>query len=224
MKNIFTFFFLCVINLTFLHTSLVSAQRPGISMEVNTTTGSKGETLNYDAIQGSPYLYGDFTSAKALCCNEIAPMRYDLYADEVQYKKGDVIYTLLRETPYTRIEFLDSKTILVLENIDNESKYFIEVVGGKNALLKKVSKKIVSNSDPKKTGFGKKDQTSTFVENEPSFYIKAENGKTKLIKNKKDVLDLYPEKNKELNAFFDVTKIKFNKEESLAKVVNFLNN
>lgn len=193
-------------------------------MEINTITGSKGEALNYESIQGSPFLYKDFASAKALCCNEIAPMRYDSYSDEVQYKKDNVVYILLKENPYNRIEFLDSKTILVLESVDNESKYFIEVVSGKNLLLKKISTKIVANSDPKKTGFGKKDETATFVENEPSFYLKSANGKIKLIKSKKDVLDLYPEKNKELNDFLTVTKIKFNKEESLAKVVNFLNN
>lgn len=188
------------------------------------TTSSRENVLKYSEISGTPYLNESFADAKATCCKEVKPMRYDMYADQIEYKNGDITYILLKDKPYSQIEFLNSKLTLSLEDIDNKPEYFILVVNGKNSLLKKVSKKIVSNSDPKKTGFGKKDQTSIFEENTPIFYIKTENGKYSLIKNKKDVLDLYPEKNNELNNFFDANKIKFNKEESLAKLVSFLNN
>jgi len=205
--------------------SFCYSQRPGIALETTDHTGTKEEVLNYDAIGGTPFLNNNFIPAKAVCCNETAPMRYDMYADEIQYKKGDVIFTLLKEEPYSKIVFTNPNTTIVLADVDknNHPSYYIALVDGKNSLLKKVIITIQSDSDTKKTGFGKKDQSSSFKENQTLYYIKTEKNTYRLLKNKKDILDLYPEKSRELNNFFDSNSIRFNKDESLIKLVNFIN-
>jgi hypothetical protein len=215
MKNITTAFLIFLISFCY-------AQQE-VSYQMN-TTATKEETLKYSEIKGSPYLNDSFSPAKATCCNEIMPMRYDTYTDEIEYKKEGTVYTLLKESPYTKIEFTSPKVVLTLEDIDHKPGYFILLADGKNSLLKKITTKIESPSGNKNpVSFASKDTNSNFRRDEPIYYVKTEKGTYKLLKNKKDILDLYPDKTTELNSFFDSNKIKFNKEESLIKLVNFLN-
>lgn len=215
MKNITTAF------LVFLMSFCYSQQE--VSYQMN-TSATKGEALKYSDIKGTPYLNVNFSPAKAACCNEVMPMRYDTYMDEIEYTKDNTVYTLLKESPYTRIEFTSPKVILSLENIDHKPGYYIVLADGKNSLLKKIATKIEAPSGNKNpVSFAGKDTNSSFRREEPAYYVKTEKGTYRLIKNKKDILNLYPDKTAELNSFFDSNKIKFNKEDSLIKVVDFLN-
>lgn len=188
-----------------------------------TKTASADEFLNYSEVNGTPYYNQEFSIAKAACCSEKTPMRYDEYADQIEYQKDGTVYILEKGQPYSKIEFLDSKLTLVLGTFDDKPEYFIELADGKNSLLKKVSKKIETVAG-KKVIFEKKPTTSTvFKENLPKYFIKTDKDVYQLIRSKSDILDLYPEKSTELRAFINSNKIKFSKEEDLVKVVNFIN-
>ncbi|MCD1116074.1 hypothetical protein [Chryseobacterium turcicum] len=227
MKKSLVLSFFCSINI--FHSQIASLEagvRPGVALEANTFTGVKEETLDYNAIEGSPFLTKDFVIAKSTCCNESSLMRYDIYTDEIQYQKDNINYTLLKQEPYSKIIFENpiNKTLVLADvNNDNKPGYYFLLVDGKNSLLKKQSIKVESFSDSKKNSFGKKDKIISFKENEPTYYVKTEKGNYKLLKGKKEILELYPEKNSELNSFFDSNKIKFNREESLVKLILFLN-
>lgn len=188
-----------------------------------TKTASADEFLNYSEITGSPYYNQDFSIAKATCCSEKTPMRYDEYADQIEYQKDGTVYILEKGLPYSKIEFLDSKFTLVLGTVDDKPEYFIELADGKNSLLKKVSKKIETVAGKKVIFEKKPTSTSVFKENVPRYFIKTEKDVYQLIKGKSDILSLYPEKSAELTTFINSNKIKFNKEEDLVKVINFIN-
>lgn len=203
----------------------------GINYQLS-TTGSRGEFLKYSEIQGSPYLTKDFVVAKAACCKEVLPMRYDTYADQIEYQKDGTVYILAKQEPYTKIIFKDSNTTLALESVDKNSdlRYLILLVDGKNSLLKKVGSKIEKASEmitlnKNPSAFSAKDnsKSSTFKATEPVYYLKTAKGNISEIKDKGDVLALYPDKTNELNTFFKSNKVKFNKEESLIKLVTFIN-
>lgn len=215
MKNITLVLFILTINTLY-------SQRPGIAYEANTTT-TKDSEVKYDEISGSAFLQKDFTEANAVCCNQSYPMRYDIYADEIQYKKDNIVYTLLKDEPYSKIVFTKPNTVIILAKINNEVGYYIQLLEGKNSLLQKISKKLEFTNDNKKTGFGLKDKTSFFKDNEPIFYIKTENSTYQLIKNKKDLLQVCPKKSSEIEDFIKSNKVKFNKEESLINAVKFIN-
>lgn len=216
MKN------LTVILLCALSSISVYSQETSYQM---TTTSTKEEFLKYSEINGSPYLNSDFKLAKATCCNETLPMRYNTYADEIEFKKDGMVYIMQKGLPYSKIQFSDPKQTIVLETVDHTPEYFILLAEGKNLLLKKVSSKIQkpSQTTKKPASFVEKDDKSSFVKNDPVYYIKTDKNIYKAIKSKKDVLELYPDKANELDKFFDINKIKFNKEESLIKLVSFLN-
>jgi len=206
-----------------------SQSNVGVSYQLS-TTDSKGELLNYPEIQGSPYLSEGFTPAKAACCNEVLPMRYDTYADQVEYSKDGAVYILAKQEPYTKIIFKDTNTTLQLEKVDksSESRYFLLLADGKNSLLKKVGSVIEKGStttplNRNPAAYSAKDNKASFKMVNPVYYLKTAQGHIGEIKDKGDVLGLYPDKTDELNTFFKSNKVKFNKEESLIKLVTFIN-
>ncbi len=191
---------------------------------------SNNEELKYSEIKGSPYLDKNFVKAKATCCNETLPMRYDIYADQIEYQKDGIVYVLLKQSPYFKIEF-QNNTTLVLDEIPGTSglQYSVLLVDGKNSLLKKLGYKIETSSGDMPTlnknpgAFSaNSDKSSNFKAVTPIFYLKTDKGIIEL-KSKKDLYDLYPNSTSELDKFFDSNKIKFNKEDGLIKLVNFLN-
>jgi hypothetical protein len=53
--------------------------------------------LQYDKIEGSPYLFNDFKEGVVLLKSDTAfklPLQYDMYNDIFEYKHGDKIYGL----------------------------------------------------------------------------------------------------------------------------------
>jgi hypothetical protein len=201
----------------------------GINYQLS-TTGTGGEFLKYSEIQGSPYLTKDFVVAKAACCKEVLPMRYDTYADQIEYSKDGAVYILTKQEPYTKIIFKDSNTTLLLENVNksSEPKYFVLLADGKNSLLKKVGSVIEKNStttplNRNPAAYSVKDNKASFKTINPVYYLKTDKGIISEIKDKGDVLAVYPDKTNELNTYFKSNKVKFNKEDSLIKLVIFIN-
>lgn len=190
-----------------------------------TTSKTDGEFLKYSEITGTPYLNKEFAPGKAACCNETMPMRYDLYADQIEYSKEGKIYILLKQEPYSRILFKDSGTTLILADADQNGTpvYLVLLNEGKEvSLLKKLSAKIETSQSNGNGLSGRRSETSSFALNAPSYYLKVNNAYHP-IKSTKDVSDLFPGKEDAIKAYLKANKVKFNKEESLIKFVGFLN-
>jgi hypothetical protein len=196
----------------------------GSLFRVDSPNSKRG--LTYDEIQGTPYLDKIFYDANFIISEkdkiETAPARYNTYSDQVEFKKGDEILALFSDNPFTRIEFIHKKTVLVKLNIDSDIKgYFYEIVSGKNSLYKKVKTKF-NDFVPAANSYSM-DKPANFNMLNPTYYIKTEHGFIKNPKNKKDIIEQMPEKNEPLNLFFKENKIKFDKEEDLKRLVIFLN-
>lgn len=196
----------------------------GASFKVDSPNSKRG--LTYDEIQGTPYPDKIFSEANFIISDkdkiETAPARYNAYSDQIEFKKGDEILVLFSENPFNRIEFNPTNQVLVKLNIDNEIKgYFYEIIGGKNSLYKKVKAKF-NDFAPAANSYAM-DKPANFNMLNPIYYIKTESGFIKKPKNKKEVIDLFPEKKDSLEVFFKENKLKLDKEEDLKKLVNFLN-
>lgn len=182
-----------------------------------------GKNLSYSDIQGSPYYGKGYSIAKFTGTNETAPARYNSYSDEVEFMKEDKPYILPKNDTFSTITFTNTKETLVrLETGDDLAGYFFELVNGKNILYKKVKTKFIDavvavNSYAT-------DRPALFKALDPVYYIKTEKGNfIKKPKNQKEIIDQIPDKKEALEAFFKSNKIKFDKEEDLKKLVNFLN-
>ncbi|WP_336686677.1 hypothetical protein [Chryseobacterium bernardetii] len=181
-----------------------------------------GKSLNFDEVEGSPYLNKKFTNAKVATNYQEASVRYNSYSDEIEFQKGDEVQVLPKSPTFSRVEFTAPAQVMVLlETSDDLSGYFIELVNGKNSLYKKIKTEFVDAS-PATKGYTDK-KPASFNQLDPVYYIKTEKGFIKKPKHQKDIQNEFPDKQEVLNAFFKSNKIKFDKEESLIKLVNFLN-
>ncbi|MBK1894404.1 hypothetical protein [Chryseobacterium paridis] len=183
---------------------------------------SGGKVLSYDDILGSPYPNKNFSNAKISGVLEQTLVRYNSYNDEIEFKKEDNVLALPKRPEYSKIEINSPKaTLVLLDTADDLSGYFFELVSGKISLYKKVKTKF-TDIIPAPNGYAS-DKPATFKTLDPIYYIKTEKSFIKKPKNQKDITEQFPDKNESLASFFKSNKIKFDKEEDLIKLVNFLN-
>lgn len=198
----------------------VNEQSHQVFFKVNSS--GAGRSLTYDEILGTPYLTKNFSLAKIADNYEKAPVRYNSYKDEIEFQKDGTTLALPKESQFSRIEILSPKQTLVsLETNDDLSGYFFELVNGKTSLYKKIKTKF-NDFEPAANSYAT-DKPASFRTQDPVYYIKAEKGFIKKPKGAKDIIEQFPDKKDVIEAFVKSNKIKFNKEEDLIKLVNFLN-
>ncbi|KQK27327.1 hypothetical protein AR438_03730 [Chryseobacterium aquaticum] len=188
----------------------------------NSVNSSTGKSIKYDEISGSPYIDKNFRDAKIAESYQNTPIRYNSYKDELEFKNNDEIMILPKESKFERVEIISPKQVFVYKSLEGEPPgYYIELVGGKFSLYKKLKTNFVDVS-PATTPYGS-DKPAYFSTVTPVYYIVANGQAIKKPKNQKQIIDLLPDKKEALSSFFKENKIKLDKEEDLKKIVTFLN-
>jgi len=185
---------------------------------------STGKGISYDDIQGTPYYDKAFSPAKFIVADraETAVARYNMYFDEVEFKKDEETYSLVPDSPFTRIEFTRTKETLVkLDTGDDLKGYFFELSGGKNGLYKKLKSQF-KNAVAARNSY-EMDRPASFNTLDPVYYIKTESGYIKNPKKVKEITEAFPAKKDDIEKFVKSNNIKINKEADLIKLVKFLN-
>lgn len=188
----------------------------------NGDSNSKG--ISYDDIQGTPYYDKTFSPAKFIVADraETAVARYNMYFDEVEFKKDEETYSLVPNSPFTRIEFTRTKETLVkLDTGDDLKGYFFELVNGKNSLYKKMKTEF-KNAFTARNSY-ESDRPASFNAMDPVYYIKTESGYIKKPRKLTEITDAFPGKKDDIEKFAKTNNIKLNKEQDLIKLVKFLN-
>jgi hypothetical protein len=188
----------------------------------NGDSNSKG--ISYDDIQGTPYYDKAFSPAKFIVADraETAIARYNTYFDEVEFKKDEETYSLVPDSPFTRIEFTRTKETLVkLDTGDDLKGYFFELVNGKNTLYKKVKTEFKKAFAARNSY--ESDRPASFNAMDPVYYIKTESGYIKNPRKVKEIAEAFPAKKDDIEKFAKSNNIKINKEPDLIKLVKFLN-
>ncbi len=182
-----------------------------------------GKNLKYDEIIGTPYLNKNFNTAKVAEGYEEVPVRYNSYSDEIQFQKNNEILALPKEAKFSRVTITSPKQVFVLLNTSDElNGYFVELVSGKTSLYKKI-KTLFIDAVPAPNSYAS-DKPASFKSQQPVYYIQTEKGDfIKKPRNQKDIIELFPDKKDSLNDFCKSNKIKFDKDEDLIKLVNFMN-
>lgn len=207
------------------HISLGEAARTARFNKIIDEVNNGPKKLKYADIQGSPYYYANFVSARVGDTSGIIPIRYSPFLDSVEILDSNSgnVYEIPKEEAYPKFTFQTTNEKLVLVNTNNEySGYFFELVAGKNRLLKKISTKfkdevpapntLVSAIPPK------------FEVQRPIYFIKSDDYVIKLTKKVDDLIKNLPADKKDATKdFIKANKIKLNDELDLIKLVNFLN-
>ncbi|MPS63271.1 MAG: hypothetical protein DI622_01345 [Chryseobacterium sp.] len=188
----------------------------------NRIRSKTGKDLTYEDVTGSPYSNVNFLSAKIADNYEKTPVRYNSYTDQIEFQRDNKVMILPEETQFSRIEIISPKqTLVLLDTKDDLSGYFFEIVKGKYSLYKKQETKFI-DAEPASNSYTS-EKPAYFKQSDPVYYISINDAYIKSPKNQKEILAQFPDKKEALNSFFKENKIKFNKEEDLKKLVNFLN-
>ncbi|WES96797.1 hypothetical protein P2W68_18340 [Chryseobacterium arthrosphaerae] len=222
-KTILTTFALAAFTLSFAQNTLSVNGATGAQSVFDGIKSTTGKTFKYEEIAGdSPYIGKDFSNAKIAANYEQVPVRYNSYTDEVEFKKNGEVQVLPKTADFSRIEIASPKqTIVMLQTSDELNGYFFELVNGKNSLYKKIKTKF-TDVVPAANSYAS-ERPANFRTLPAVYYIKTEKGLIKKPRNQKDIIELFPDKKDSLNDFCKSNKIKFDRDEDLIKLVNFMN-
>lgn len=170
---------------------------------------------------GNPYSNLNFLPATIEDSQDSIPIRYDAYIDQVEVLIDDKVYELPKSEKFSTLKFKGSDITLVY--LKEDGGYFFRLVDGKNQLVKKEKVKIQVIKSSIEPNSMIKDGYSKFERINPIYFIKTQEKLIKIPKNEKELIEYFPEQKIEMENFIKSNKIKIRQEESLIKLVNFLN-
>lgn len=174
-----------------------------------------------DNVIGSPYLTANFVPAIVGDSSEEVQIRYDAYSDKIEVLKDGKVYEVPKSEDVSKFKLKTTDVVIVyLKDYDG---YFFRLVEGKNQLLKKEKIKIQVTKSSIEPNSLIKEGYSKFERISPTYFIVSDQKIMKAPKNNKELLGYFPEKKPELEDFMKANKINVKQEESLVKVITFLN-
>ncbi|MDV2447787.1 hypothetical protein CMU93_09785 [Elizabethkingia anophelis] len=178
-------------------------------------------------IDGTPYIDGKGFK-KAMVDGygkDIKYMRYNAYEDEIEFEQNGTVYFVNKEDGLTvRIPEIN-KVYQALKYKLNGRTYFGYLVllfpGSKVSLYKKEKVELLKGEkSPNAYGKGENDY---FVKAK-DLYLQGDKGKIDVFpKSTKDAIRLFSPLKKGVYRFIDEEKIRFNKEDGVVKLIEFLN-
>jgi len=177
-------------------------------------------------VVGTMYYDESFSQARIDDGTEVVLLRYNALKDEMEFRQGSDMYYLIKDD-YTKVDFFNNKKLyqyLKYTDIDKIEKrgFLLRLFDGEKSLYK--SEKIILVPErPSTTGY-EIAKPAEYKKTKENYYIK--NGELTVIfpKNKKELLKMFPDKNKEISDFLKKKKPSFSKETDLIELIRFLNN
>lgn len=176
------------------------------------------------AYKGSPYLFENDHAALELnngqVVNELT-IRYNVYNDEMEIKKGEHYYTIPKEKLFPRITLGEHHFYLKVYKASGSKQngYFESVVNDSLcSLFIRHNIFLQPASEPKAYQDAK---PATFKSKPVDLYISFNNEVLLPVKNKNDFIDLAPHHQKTLATYIKKNKIKFKKAESVKLLVQY---
>jgi len=178
----------------------------------------------YEYVQGSPYLHESFEDARiALDIGKTfeGPVRYDIYADQIEFKNAaNEIFIVQNPKAIRMLMWGDSKFNYFEPGEFPEMRGFYELlVIGNYSLYKKYQ---ILLKNPEAAGPGFQTSVARFIPQDSKYYMMDPDANFTEINNKKDLLVPGRDKN-ELGKFIKNNKINPKKENDLVRFTEFLN-
>lgn len=177
-------------------------------------------------IAGTPFEDEKYMPARISGVNEVAMIRYNAYADQIEVEVEGATYNLPKKDEYNEIVFVGSNKTISLKSYSdskgvNTYGYLYEIASGKKS--KVYLKKIVILT-PEKEPISSYDSyvPAKYNSGNDEYYFEL-NGQIKFMpKGKKDLIALFPNKKSEIQSFLKQNKISFKEESDIIKLSEFL--
>ena len=180
----------------------------------------------FKGIEGYP------TLVKAYCPGQIImksgkkvkydSVNLDIYSNDLLVKRNNDISVFNRslvkefsiETDETTLTFVK------LKNLEGKETFYGVLAGGKVKLLKHSYKTIAG---PTNSGAYSSGRTYSIFEEKSKIYVQKESGELFELKNKKNLLSQFTDKEEEISKFMKNNRINLNNESESGKLIEFIN-
>ncbi|MGM0665713.1 MAG: hypothetical protein ACQETA_00180 [Bacteroidota bacterium] len=184
---------------------------------------AEGETATYE---GSPYMSEEFSEATIVSSeNQVftkVPLRYNVYHDFFEVEMEDAVYNLNRGGVVAEVEIEERKFIYsTYDYQSSRGEGYLEVIIEGPWSLYKQHQVVFREAVPAQPY--QEEEPASFEERDPLFYVSHGDELPVFIRNRKGLLELAGDREKELNNFLKDNKIRLRDEAEMIKTVEFLN-
>ncbi|WP_313030191.1 hypothetical protein [Soonwooa sp.] len=175
--------------------------------------------------EGIPYINNDlFSEAKVGTSEKLTSVRYNASLDQFEFLQNGQMLLMGKEDWYSPVYFPSTNEFVVLGDIIYKNKstksYLFEYIkGDKVSAYRKISKTF-KKGEYAASSFDK-DQPNRFREEPDQYYLKLEDGKfVEFPKNKKKLIELFPDKKKSINDNVISNDFDFNTKKLIVSLLN----
>ncbi|MEN8121726.1 MAG: hypothetical protein ABFS35_15350 [Bacteroidota bacterium] len=221
-KNIFYTIFLMIISLQIF--AQVNNTYLDYFREKLRINSKPVKIVDYKDIKGSPYLTDDFVDSKIYFRKDSVfkiPLRYNVFDQSMEYMQNNMVYAISNPEIIEKIE-MDNWAFIYYRNNENikYNSYYELLVSGKSYLLAK-----------KDIGYREAEPPKPIVESEPAkffkrkdtYYVVIDGALPALVKNKKVLLEIFKDKEDEIEKFIKKEKISYKKRKDIIRLVEYYN-
>ncbi len=177
-----------------------------------------------DAITTGSRFITDFQFGNIDGFNKDYRLRYDAFNDQMEIKTAEDKIVILNKETINEVRFDDGSNYTIYNYAlgDKNITGYLKVIfrGSKSSLLKKEMIKYVFRKRVESGYVG--EVPPAYKKSKDIYFIANHNGTVHSFRTKKDFLNLFPTKTKTLEKFIKSNTIKFSKEDSLTKLVKYL--
>ena len=179
----------------------------------------------YTQVDGSPYLSDDFVKGEVMLKNGDkyrGILRYDMYANEVQFKVREMIYVIAFPEDVEYLTIGDVRLVYAGCVIDRkpEHSYFEQLADGPCELL--VRKQVILK-DPVPAKPYVEAKPARFEPRKDVYYLKKGDEPVLKIGKKSEVIDFLEEGDYNIAGYIKKEKINLNQKEDLLQLVEYYN-
>jgi hypothetical protein len=191
------------------------------------TEGGWKTALSEVDIEGSPYLNDEFiegsifTTSKNQFVN--VPVRYNIFNDEIEFRTDDgIIQAIALPETIEKIEFGDYKMEYIPYLLGGRIKrgFFVVLEKG-NATL--YARPQILFEPAKEPGAYSDAQPPKFIKSSDEYYIRVGMEPAKIIIKRRDISNVLPDHQEQLEDYIKEHKIKTNRPDDLGKLVQYYN-
>lgn len=190
-------------------------------------SGDWSKTLSESDIEGSPFFNDDFIKGTIFTTSKFqyvdVPLRYNIYNDNMEFKTSeDQVMAIAAPEIVVKIQLgNDVMAYIPYSNVKKIRRGFFRLIEEGNASL--YARAEVLYKDAEEPGAYKEAAPARFIRKPDKYYIRIGLEQARLVSNKKELLEAFPDYQEEISSFVKKNKVKPTKPEKLKTLVQYYN-
>lgn len=211
----------CVFSQTIVHQQLLDTQ-----IRINRDSR---DDKGYKHVEGSQYIDANYFKIIIPNSTQTEVAKYNAFTDKIEILNGSDVNELMPEKGVVLSSSDSNKNYIYTDYINKKNESvtgYLDIISDKNSkvLLFKKEQVVLIPEVPAKNPYDAV-KPAHFKKMKPEYFIrlKENGGITPLPKNKKEIVKIIPEKEKEINNYIKENKISLSEEKDIIKLTSFLN-